>query len=424
MSSVPYKVSDEKWYWRPEPAYADANNNGIVDETNAATGTFYPLPVFIGSDNPVHIRKKVRYSKHRSGSTYHNQINKEGYEEVNTKFVGPIFHRSWLHYVTDGVVTDGTYNADTVASGQGTAAITMTASTTIAVNVLAGLTGVFTGSSDTSTFTIASNTASSGSAVVITLTGNSPADANGKVFTLSTHYHIYTNTTTHVNPPKTFELLHVFPNDKSGGGESIIELITGNEVVSYIEKGDENNLTCIGDWTVKGRNIITGTPLTSPGYPVYPNLDFVSFAQAVLKWTKGGVALDGVIKSYEIAFITDKALIKTAAYYPIAAKAPNMRDVYLKIGWMPYETDSYDDSQDDPHTAQNKDVVLKNSRNVLTDFFQIAFVDGFQEMEGDPTWVGGNLYETHIFWINPHEATPSSMTLTECNTLDDDQYET
>jgi len=424
MSYVPYKVSDEKWYWRPESAYADADGNATLDETNAATGVFYPLPVFIGSDNPVHIRKKVKYSKHRSGSTYPKQLNKEGYEEVNLKFVGPIYHRSWLHYLSDGVVTDGSYNADVVASGQGNAAITMTASTTIAVNVLAGLTGVFTSSSDTSTFTIASNTASSSSAVVITLTAPSPADANGKYFTLSTHYHVYTDTSTHVNPPKTFELLHVFPNDKSGGGESLIELITGCEVPAYIEKGDAGNLTCIGDWTVKGRNIVTGTPLTSPGYPVYPNLDFVSFAQAVLTWTKGGVAINGVLKSYEFGFVTDKTLTKTNAYYPIAAKAPNIRDVYLKVGWMPYETDPYDDSQDDAHTALNKDVTLKNSRNTSLDYFQFALVDGFQEMEGDPSWVEGNLYETHIFSLNPHEATPSSIELRECNTLDDDQYET
>ena len=80
MSYVPYKSSDVKWCWRgPEVAYADFDNNGTKDETNLAAGTFWALPVFIGSENQVHIRKRKKFGKYWGAGTRHvSRISQEG----------------------------------------------------------------------------------------------------------------------------------------------------------------------------------------------------------------------------------------------------------------------------------------------------------------------------------------------------------
>lgn len=76
------------------------------------------------------------------------------------------------------------YTTDTIASGQGTAALTMTTASTIALNALAGLQCTINGVN----YTIASNTATAGAVVVITLTGNSAADVNAKSLTILTAF--------------------------------------------------------------------------------------------------------------------------------------------------------------------------------------------------------------------------------------------
>lgn len=248
-----------------------------------------------------------------------------------------------------------------------------------------------------------------------TTTDNSPS--SGK------YTHVYVNTATHTNPPKSFELLHKVVNDTSA--ESVLELFTGCVIVSYTETASVENPICQGTWVVKASNIITGTALTSPGYPAANTLNFMNFANAALTWTKGGTALNGYFKGYTFTFSTDRDIIKEGnSYYAVASRSPNKIEASLKVTWMPSETDSYDDSQDDPLTALNKDVTLKISRNTTNDYFSIALVDCFQELVDPPAWTNNNLYEIYDFWINPHEATPSTITLTEVNALDDDRYET
>jgi hypothetical protein len=422
MSYVPYKAIDDRWYWRgPEGAYRDFDNDGNKDETVIDSGAFWSLPIYIGTENQVMIRKRKVFSKWRAGSRFHKKINHDDYIIDQITFAGPIYNRSWLHYLTDGCVTDGSYDADVVASGQGTSTITMTASTTIPLNRLAGLKGTFTGS--TTEYTISSNTASSASAVQITLGSTSPADANGKTFTLSVHNHVWSNSATHVNPPKSFELLHVFTNDKSGGGESVMELHTGCMVISYNEKGSETEQICTGTYVVAVGNVVTVTSSTNATYEDFESDTFVRFADiGEFTWTKGTTALNGIFKGYELNFMTDKMLVKTSAFYPISTKAPNVVDPSLKITWMPHETDSWDDSQDDPTSALNKDSTLKISRNTSYDYFLIALDDFFQETEENPAWTNGNLYETYSFWLNPHEAA-TAFTLTEVNDLSATRYE-
>lgn len=353
MSYVMYKVSDTKWGWRgPEGAFRDFDGNTTRDETNAADGTFWALPVFIGSENPVLVRKRKKFSQWRAGSRFVKQLNFDEYSELILTFTGPVINRSWLYYLTDACAT---------------------------------------------------------------------ADD-----TPSTNYytHQYDNADTHANPPKSFELIHRIPNDKSGGGESIVLLYTGCVVTNYVERADLGSQIAIGTWTVKAANCIAGTDLTTPGWPEYPQKGFFTFDMATLTWTKGGTALNGHFKGYTFSFNTDKALIREGgSYYAVGAKSPNNTDVMLSIDWAPTETDSYDDSQDDPLTALNKDITLKIARNTTTDYFQITIADGFQDLAGDPTWVEGNMWESHNFYMNPAEAA-SSLDLTEVNDINDDRYET
>lgn len=105
MVNVPWKSSDDLWCWRPEVAFRDADNNGTKDETNAAGGTFYPLPVFIGIQNPVMERKRKKFSKYRSGSRFPTHINHDSYEEVTLVFSGPVYNRSWLYQLCDACTT-------------------------------------------------------------------------------------------------------------------------------------------------------------------------------------------------------------------------------------------------------------------------------------------------------------------------------
>lgn len=234
--------------------------------------------------------------------------------------------------------------------------------------------------------------------------------------------HTYANSATHVNPPKSIELMHVVNNDTSA--ESFIELFTGVIVKSYNEKGGgllDSAIT--GTWEMEGRNIISGTALTTPGYPAVSSLRAFRFADAVLTWTKGGVVSDGYMLGYEFNWTSDKSTIKSGGYYPVNSLAPKSVKPMLTVQWLPQETDSYDDSQDDHTSAQVKIVSVKISRDTTLDYHSYAFVNAFQKLQDNPSWEAGNLVERHEFQMNPHES-GSTFTIIEQNLFDDDRYET
>lgn len=107
MGYVSYRVSDAQWAWRgPETLYRDFDGNATKDEANAADVTMWALPVRIDKDNSVYVRKKYRVSKqYGGGSRFTSQINRNEIEDIILTFTGPVYNRSWLHYLTDGVVT-------------------------------------------------------------------------------------------------------------------------------------------------------------------------------------------------------------------------------------------------------------------------------------------------------------------------------
>jgi hypothetical protein len=352
MSFIPYKVSDCLVCWRgPEPAIRDLNNNGTKDETNAATGTFWTFPVFVGSANQFVVRKRKKFGKHYgSGSRYHAKITDEGYNELAITVSGSVVHRSLLYYLADACTT----------------------------------------------------------------TDNAPGAGY--------YLHTYTNAATHANPPKTFEILQKLHNDKTGGAEVVYNLYIGCIVKAYTETGAQNGIVT-GTWTIVASNMIAGTALTTPGWPTYPNVRNFMTADGVLTWNKGGVAMNCLTKEYSVEFTTDKRLILGNNYYAVNVQSPNEVVLKLRLKVIAYETDSYDDSNDDPiATAQNKDVTWKISRDTTYDFFSINIENAFQTMP-EESWEDGILVETHEFELNPHEAS-SLITITEENNLDDDRYET
>jgi hypothetical protein len=417
MSFVPYKITEDEWFWKgPETAYRDS------DTTNGATDTFYPTPILLHAGNPVMKRQLKLFEKHYSGSKYKKYISKVGYNAIELTFSGPVLNRSWLYYLTDACTTDGNYRASVVFSGETTASIRFTTTRTIAVDSMIGLIGTLDGS--TTEYTITDNDVSSGTYVDATVSPVFPAGANTKTFTITKHKHVFINTATHVNPPKSFQLLHYLPNDKSGGVESVYELITGCIVTHYEETADAESNACEGTWTVLGARIVTGTVLAPAATykPVYPAVDYANFADAALTWTKNSAVVYGMAKGYTFTFKTDKRLSKGGnSYYPYYAKSPTEVEPSLKITWEAWETDSYDGSQDDPHTALVKAITLKNARNTLSDYLELAFTTAFQEMAEDPEWVDGNLIESHEFSMSPHEA--GTFTITEMNDIDYLRYE-
>jgi len=417
MSYVPYKVTEDEWFWKgPETAYRDS------DTTNGATDSFYPTPILLHSGNPVMVRPLKTFAKYRSGSRFKTYISKTGYKAIELTFSGPVLNRSWLYYLTDACTTDGNYRASVIASGEETTSIRLTTTRTIAVDSMIGIVGTITGA--TTEYTITDNDVSSGTYVDVTVSPAFPAGANTKTFTITKHKHVFINTATPSNPPKSFQLLHYHPNDKSGGGETVYELITGCIITNYEETGDADSNECEGTWTVQAARIVTGTVLAPAATykPVYPKVDYANFADVAVTWTKNLTSINGIAKGYTFKFETDKRLAKGGnSYWPYYAKAPTEVNPSVKVSWEAWETDSYDQSQEDPHTAYIKAFTLKNGRNVLTDYFEVAFTTAFQEMEDDPEWIDGNLVETHEFSMNPHET--GTFTITEMNDIDYLRYE-
>lgn len=351
MSAVPYKSVDRAYGWAPEVAYADKDNDGNLDEANAAGDTFWPLPVHITVDNPILIRPRKKFVEYNSISVYVKHIGTEGYEDIILTISGPVWDHSWDYYLKDAMTT----------------------------------------------------------------TDDSPAAGY--------YTHVRTNSATRINPPKSFEIWTKEVNDKAGGSETLYWLFVGCIIIDYKEVADEKNNVVNGTYTVHVRRLIAGAALNTE--PVNPNQEHYNFLSigSNFTWTKGGVAVVGKIRRYEYVFQTDKRLARSSNYYPIYAKAPNKITEYLMIDWEPWETDSYDDSQDDPHSALNKDVTLKIAVDATYHYYQIAFADCFQQLMDNPTYSDGNLVERHKFMLNPHEAA-SSITSTEVNAINDDRYET
>jgi len=234
------------------------------------------------------------------------------------------------------------------------------------------------------------------------------------------HTHVYDSTVAHQNPPKSFKLMRVLTNDNGSSVETKISLWVGCTVVAGSLVGDQEGIINGSFEVILGKEV-TGTALTTP--PTYAAKDFMNFFDGILTWTKATVALTFQLMSFSYEFRTDKRLHKgNLDYFASTTISPNRNDVHLSITVRPTELDVYDDTQDDPHIDQNKDVTLKISRNTTNDYLQFSFPNAFQDLTSQE-FVDGFEEISIDTWINPHE-TGSKHTIIEVNDLDDDRYET
>ena len=215
--------------------------------------------------------------------------------------------------------------------------------------------------------------------------------------------------------PPTFQMVRVMTNNT--GAESEVEQFCGCTVVEYDEKADANG-QLIGSLTIHAALVITGEVPTTR--PARSSLRAFTLSDGVLTWNSNL----GILRGWSFNYKTDKKLIRGAGdYYPIIVALPNKREIYCEIKWIPYETDTYDESQDDPHSAGNKDLVMKFSRHTTNDYWRITVNDYFQDMLEDPDFEDGLINEIHRIEVNPHD-TGSNWDFTEVNALTDDRYET
>jgi hypothetical protein len=215
--------------------------------------------------------------------------------------------------------------------------------------------------------------------------------------------------------PPTFQMVRLLANNT--GAESIAEQYCGCIVVDYEERADANG-QLIGTITIHAAICIAGSvPTTQPSRTT---LSPFTLSDGVLTWNSNL----GLLRGWTFKYKMDKRLVKGGGEYHAQFPAlPSKREIYCEVKWIPYETDTYDESQDDPLAGGNKDLVCKFSRNTSNDYWQVTFNDYFQDLVADPDFEDGMLHEIHRMEMNPHD-TGSNWDLTEYNTLDDDRYET
>lgn len=217
--------------------------------------------------------------------------------------------------------------------------------------------------------------------------------------------------------PPTFTMIRYGVNADSG--ESKYDLYMGCILKEYRENGTINS-NIRGTYIIEASRHVAGVELTS--FPSQdPNHIFYT-GDSVLTWTNAAVNYAGIVKGFDFIYKTDKRLGKGLGdYYPLLAYMANKRDTYLTIDFEPFETDTYDDSQDSPISDANKDVVLKSSRNTSTDYFQITFSDVFQQLQSAVINPEQHIQERHQLDFNFYDA-GSTYDLTEVNSFTENRY--
>jgi hypothetical protein len=231
--------------------------------------------------------------------------------------------------------------------------------------------------------------------------------------------HTYNMATASPTVQPSFQLLMYLKNPDSG--ENVIVLGVGCVVTMYDEVAEVGgDGTLRGTYTIKIAKLIAGNDLTTE--PTYGDTPYVIY-NSTFTWTKGAVAYAAILRKWKFHFGTDKRLVKGATdLYPLYASLANKVDTYCELTIQSYETDSYDDSQDDPTSAQDKDMLFKMFIDATNYYIAYTFVNAFQKLT-DMGFDEGILTEGHKLRYNPLEAS-SGLIILEVNDKDDDRYET
>ena len=278
------------------------------------------------------------------------------------------------------------FTNEVIASGQGTAAVTMTSNTTIALNAFAG----YICTINSVDYTVVSNTATVGaSAVVITVDRNVGAADNGKT--------LYMN-------------------------ESKYNLYIGCKITSAEFSWEEGSNSVMCTLEISVANIIAGTALaTEPDFlsviPYYfnPLTNFV--------WTgyTGPHTYVGYCKSWKLSYSNGQNL-RRPSYLTLADMVlqANYREIYLEWEWITEELDDFDDSQRDPTTDLDQNLVHTLSNG--TDSIVMTWAKMAIEFLGE-AYDYNNFYLSRKYRavLNPNQT--STMQIVETNSATNVYYE-
>lgn len=218
---------------------------------------------------------------------------------------------------------------------------------------------------------------------------------------------------------------HVNPT----GAQSILKLLVGAIVTKIVISGSQNgNLKCA--ISIEFANIVAGTALTAPGYPTFAALRILTFEDAIITFTKGGVSYDGKANAFEWEFNDGSALHKCAGESKPEEYLLLPRSNTIKIDWLPKTSGILTDLfTDEPTEADDIDLILKIARNTISDYIQCSWQKIFPiaapkmidyAYNNAKLVIPGIQYACKPAW----QETGAKWTVTEVNSLDDDRYET
>jgi hypothetical protein len=216
--------------------------------------------------------------------------------------------------------------------------------------------------------------------------------------------------------PPTIALLRKMVNGT--GGETKWFLYPGTVVKMWEERGDveidDGNVYATITYDIS--RVVDGVALSSePTRTITEPLQMTADASSI-SWHDHNYSWQG----YEWKYNTDKTVKKEGGtVYPTWLKMANKRDHGFKLRMVPYETDTYDDSQDDPHSGGNKDLVCTIARDASNDFWKMTYNDVFQNLEESE--MDEYLVEGHWLYVNPHD-TGSTYEFVDKNSYDATRY--
>jgi hypothetical protein len=237
--------------------------------------------------------------------------------------------------------------------------------------------------------------------------------------------HTYVNTTAR-GTGVSFQIFNKHLND--AGANTILNLLVGAIVKKITVSGSQNQLLhCAIE--IQFANIVAGTALTAPGYPVQSSLRSLEFGDAVITFTKGGVAYDAKALSWEWTVDDGCELHKCSGEAKPEEYLRLPRRCLFKAVWLPKTlallTDMWDD---EPDETDDVDLTLKISRNTTSDYIQCAWAKAYPieaPLSLSYSYHNAKLVAPITYAAKPAwQETGATWTITEVNSLDDDRYET
>lgn len=237
--------------------------------------------------------------------------------------------------------------------------------------------------------------------------------------------HVYATTTAKATSPPTFQMVYKMINDEEANANDIWILFTGCILKkASIKSAVNSTITC--ELEIHAANATVGaTALTTEANTTI--MRTFQADDAVVTFTKATAAVPGKIIEWEIIYDAGHFLSKAQGESKPEEALNGLRDIHLKLKWVPqYEPDGIV-NDDLPETDDDLDCTIKISRNTTNDYVEFAFQKLWNSLAEDGAWDFNDYYFSQgldlVIKPTAYEA-GGVLTITEVNLLDDDRYET